>query len=440
MNYREVIDHVLKKIVPTKKEEKELMDAINELEKKIENYIPKEAEIMLVGSVAKGTYLRNSLDIDFFILFPSNFKKEEMANIVISAGKKILEKWELQYAEHPYIRGKYKKYNVDVVPCYKVRKASEKLSAVDRTPFHTEYIKKNLKEEMKNEVRLLKQFLKGIGCYGAEAKIEGFSGYLAELLILKYGSFLEVLKESQKWKGKVILSLDGEEKKFEEDFVFVDPVDASRNVAAALSKEKLEFFKFAAKEFLKKPKIEFFFPNPPPSLKENELKKKLTNFVGICFEKPEIPDDILYPQLRKAAINLANLLKSYDFVVLNKTWYANREAFVALKLESLDIDEIKIHMGPPLHEKKHVKAFIKKWENNEMAIEKPFAKNGRMWVKIRRKYCNAIDLIEDFLDEINLGKNLNEIKNRIKVCSGEKLVKFKEHWNEYFCEKYPWER
>ncbi len=440
MKYEEVLKKVLEKIVPSKEEEKELKKVIGEIEEKIKERKPEEAEVMLVGSVAKGTYLKNSLDVDFFILFPQKYKKEEMAKIVINMGKEILQEWEVQYAEHPYIRGKYKGYEIEFVPCYKIKDASQKMSAVDRTPFHTEYVKKNLKEEMKNEVRLLKQFLKGIGCYGAEAKIEGFSGYLTELLILKYGNFLNVLKESQNWKGKTILSLNGGEKEFEEEFVFIDPVDPSRNVAAALSKEKLELFKLASKEFLKNPRIEFFFPNPPPLLSEEELKIKLRNFVGIYFKKPKLPDDIIYPQLRKAALNLENLLRQYDFKVKRKAWYANDEAFVALELEKKELEEIKLHMGPPLHEKKHVEAFMKKWKNNKMAVEEPFIKDGRLWVKIRRKYTDALHLIKDLLHQVNLGKNLNEIKDEIKICNGVELIKFREFWSEFFCDKYPWER
>lgn len=97
-------------------------------------------------------------------------------------------------------------------------------------------------------------------------------------------------------------------------------------------------------------------------------------------------------------------------------------------------------MGPPLHEKRHVEAFIKKWKNNKMAVEKPFIKDGRLWVKVRRKYTDALHLIEDFLHQTNLGKNLNEIKNEMKICNGVELIKFNEFWSEYFCDKYPWER
>jgi tRNA nucleotidyltransferase (CCA-adding enzyme) len=36
--------------------------------------------------------------------------------------------------------------------------------------------------------------MKGTGVYGAEAKVEGFSGYLTELLVINYGSFPKALE------------------------------------------------------------------------------------------------------------------------------------------------------------------------------------------------------------------------------------------------------
>ncbi|MBC7081509.1 MAG: CCA tRNA nucleotidyltransferase [Thermoplasmatales archaeon] len=418
-----ILEEVLKRISPSEEEKKEIEEILKEIKNSIDKIKPPHTEAMLVGSVAKDTYLKNSLDIDFFILFPTDYSKEEMQKIAISIGKKILKEWKIQYAEHPYIRGFYKGYLVDIVPCYKIKSPDKKMSAVDRTPFHTEYIKKNLKEEMKNEVRLLKQFLKGIGCYGAEAKIEGFSGYLVELLILKYGSFLEVLKNAKEIKP-----------------YFIDPVDDSRNVAAALSKEKLDLFVEASEEFLKEPKIEFFFPRQVKLMDRKEIEEKIKNFVGICFKKPEIVDDILYPQLKKAAKSMENLMKKYDFEVIDKVWFTNEEVFIALKLKEIFIEEVKLHVGPPLKEKEHVKTFIEKWKNSELLVGEPFEKRGRIHVKIKREYKNAISLLKDFLYEINLGKNINEIKEEIKICDYKDLSKFVNFWSEYLCEKKPWQR
>ena len=101
----------------------------------------------------------------------------------------MLDSYEIRYAEHPYVHGIVKGVEVDVVPCYRLKDASRIKSAVDRTPFHHEWLKDRIKGK-ENEVRLLKGFLKANGLYGAEYKVRGFSGYLCELLIMFYGSFV----------------------------------------------------------------------------------------------------------------------------------------------------------------------------------------------------------------------------------------------------------
>jgi len=436
---KEILNEVMERIVPSAEEENRLNKVVKELEGKIKKYVPKDAEIMLVGSVAKGTWLKNSLDIDFFILFPLRWNKREMEKVVLDTGKKVLDKIWIQYAEHPYVRGYYKNYRVDIVPSYKIKSITEMKSSVDRTPFHTEFIRKNMDDKLKNDARLLKQFIKGIGCYGAEAKVEGFSGYLVELLIIKYGGFLNVLKAAIKWGKKVYLTINGDGKKFSDRFVFIDPVDLSRNVAAALSEEKLELFISAARDFLNEPSIKFFFPPPPPKIDDDILEKKLGNFIGICFKKPDIVDDVLYPQLKKAASNISSLFFSHDFKVVRKAFHADGSAFIAVELESKNIEDKKLHMGPPLKSKKHVESFIKRWENDEHAIGKPFEKDGRMWIWVRREYTDARKLLKDKIKDVRLGKHIDKIKSEIKICE-KGLKRYKKYWYEFFCPLPPWKR
>ncbi|RLF33212.1 MAG: CCA-adding protein, partial [Thermoplasmata archaeon] len=88
---KEIIDEVLKRIIPTPEEEKKRREIVGEIKREIDERKPPAAESMLVGSVAKGTWLKNSLDIDFFLLFPPSYTKEEMAENVISIGKEILK-------------------------------------------------------------------------------------------------------------------------------------------------------------------------------------------------------------------------------------------------------------------------------------------------------------------------------------------------------------
>ena len=140
-------------------------------------------ETMLVGSVAKDTYVGNP-DLDIFVLFPTMVKRKDLQRIGLEIGREVLKDGEARYAEHPYIHGTWDGLEVDLVPCYAIEDPSELRSAVDRTPFHTRYVNSHLREGQHDQVRLLKQFMKGVGTYGAEARTQGFSGYLTELLDL----------------------------------------------------------------------------------------------------------------------------------------------------------------------------------------------------------------------------------------------------------------
>ncbi|MFY9606053.1 MAG: CCA tRNA nucleotidyltransferase, partial [Thermoplasmata archaeon] len=223
---------VLKSIRPTAAQDRKVMAIVEELSemalaeaRKLKVHI----ELMLVGSVAKGTHLKDP-DIDLFMLFPESTELAQLKEAGLEIGRRVLGGRE-HYAQHPYVRGTYKGFQVDLVPCFRIHDTRVKMSAVDRTPFHTEFVKKNLKKGSADEVRLLKRFMKGIECYGAEAKVQGFSGYLCELLIMRFGSFRAVLESARDWKAGEALELPGYPgKEFPEPLTFVDPVDSSRNV------------------------------------------------------------------------------------------------------------------------------------------------------------------------------------------------------------------
>jgi len=191
---------VLKEITPTPDERREEERVVDEISRRLKKYGVKP---MLVGSLAKGTDIRNNKDIDIFIMFPEDTPREELEKRGLDIGKKVFSElkapYVIDYAEHPYICGTYGKHEVEIVPCYDTKKVK---SAVDRTPYHTYYVRKKLAREpsMRDNIRVLKQFMMGSGVYGAEEKVRGFSGYLAELLVINYGSFEETLKASAGWR------------------------------------------------------------------------------------------------------------------------------------------------------------------------------------------------------------------------------------------------
>ena len=160
-------------------------------------------------------------------------------------------------------------FDVDLVPCYLIENAACIKSAVDRTPFHTQYLSARI-AGLEDEVLLLKQFMKGIGVYGSELKVGGFSGYLAELLILRYGSFTDTLKAASSWRPGEIIDLERHSTvRHDEPLIVIDPVDPARNVAAALTLDKMLQFAAASRCFLKNPDICFFFPERQMPLTES---------------------------------------------------------------------------------------------------------------------------------------------------------------------------
>ena len=141
------------------------------------------AEPMVVGSVARGTYIHGDRDLDVFLLFAPDLSREALEEQGLRLARSIADElsdgYFEKYAEHPYINATIEGFDVDLVPCFKVESASAIRSSVDRTPFHTRYIEAKI-ASLVDDVLLLKQFAKGGGIYGSDQMTEGFSGYVCE--------------------------------------------------------------------------------------------------------------------------------------------------------------------------------------------------------------------------------------------------------------------
>jgi tRNA nucleotidyltransferase (CCA-adding enzyme) len=320
------------------------------------------------------------------------------------------------------------------------------MSAVDRTPFHTAYVMEHQKEEQRDQVRLFKQFLKGTGIYGAEAEIEGFSGYLCELMILNYGDFANTLQNGKEWKkGATITFDDREHGEFREPLIVIDPVDPSRNVASALSDENFAIFVHACREYISNPRIEFFFPNKPkPDTLEN-LKSRMegrgTTFLGIEFSAPKTLSDILHSQLRKAITAIEKECARYGFEILGSNYYVNEDALLLFEFEVFDLPSTKSHRGPPVWHPNSAD-FRAKWEDSENAKGGLYIKDGHWYVDIEREFTDASQLLTAKLTSLNLGRHLNgAVKKNFELLQGDGLL-IESHaiWLTMFLDKkFPWE-
>ncbi len=439
MNIDNIESKVLEKVKPNKKERKTIKKISEELLEILDDELKGKNEPEVVGSVSKGTYLKNP-DIDIFVKFPLSTSREEMEEKILRVGRKILEDTKEKYAEHPYIYGYYKGHEVDIVPCYDIEDVSDMKSAVDRTPFHTKYIKDNLDEDQKEEAILFKAFLEGIGAYGAKAEVWGFSGYLCELLILQHGSFEELIKSARDWKpGKTIEMRDGE-KDFDDPLIVIDPVDPERNVASPVSIENFSLFVLSSKQFLKEPSLKFFFPNDISTIEESELSEltenRGTELIGLQVPKPDVVEDNLYPQVQKCLRKLLHQTSHKDFKILHSDYYVKEdEILFILEVENPTLPEIKKHRGPPV------------WvDNTEEFVEKygkdVYLEEDRLWVDKEREYTDIKDTLIDIMEDVDLGSDLNPLfpsKCRF-MRKEEMLTDEKTSLTKFFDNSFPWER
>ena len=399
-------DNLLTKIKPSKEENKKVQKLSNRL---IEVLNKSAAELdvpvtaVLVGSVAKGTWLAGNADIDILIKFPLETSSEYLKEYGLKIGHICIERMdgssEERYASHPYVTGYIDGYYVDFVPCYDIKSSIELKSAVDRTLLHTEYIKAHLSDKQGDEVVLLKKFMDSVGTYGSEFKVGGFSGYLCEMLILKYGNFIQTLKTAaENWNYGYIVDIEnyGTAHLFKDPLIAVDPVDKNRNVAAALTLQKMSEFIVGAGNFLHNPSEEYFAItdyNTKPSIMMDQFKNRATKTVIIFFKPPKIPADAVYPQIKKTENSIVRVAESEGFSVFGSESWTNENdlAVILIEFETWKLPYIKKHEGPKIWIREHQERFLEKYGN------KAWIEDDRWVVGVKRDYMDAELLISDLM-------------------------------------------
>ena len=429
MNY----DLILDKIRPNQEEINKNIDLANKLIEFINDTCKNEnieAKAILVGSVAKGTFLSGKSDIDIFISFPLSTSMEYLEEKGLYLGYKANDffngKSIKNYASHPYLISEINGSKIDFVPCYDIGENSHIKSAVDRTILHTKYIKKNLKKT--DEVLLLKKFMEKTKTYGSENKVGGFAGYLCELLILRYETFENTLNSAANWKFGTSIDLEsfGTIKQFNHPLIVIDPTDKNRNVAASLMLDTYSSFINATRNYLSSNddiKAKYFEDlDKEVSLNDikNQFKERETLTHIITFNIPDIVHDALHPQLKKTLESICEKLDNEGFSVFKSDYWANDEgiAIFLIEMNIHKLSNVKIHYGPKIFAKKACNNFL------EIHSEKNCYTLGDFLVFTEKsEFENSNDYIKHLLSvehshKIKIGKNIKEdLLNTYKIAS-----------------------
>jgi len=418
---KQIISKIRKSVIPSKKTKKLKKHIADEVFTLVEEQIRKYHEIVGLefgGSYAKDTWLSKETDIDIFIKFKKSVSDERFTEISKKVGFESMKKYNpyIRYSEHPYVEARIMKTKINIVPCYDVSLGEWKSSA-DRSPFHTRFMQNELTPKMRDEVRILKTFLKLTKIYGAEIAKQGFSGYVSEVLILNFGSFENVIKSIAKIQHNQVIGKTS--KVFETSIVIIDPIDSNRNLAAAISDENIGKFILACRAFQNNSIIQF---SKPKKLKS--LKGIWENVLVVKFNFKKRSPDIIWGQVKRATASVATQLESGGFNVLRSKSYSDEqnEAYLFFLLESIKIPKNYPKIGPDFFRESDCNSFI----------SKNVAKTQLMWIgenkKIisleKRKHNDVVKFTVELLKnnlQTGMPKGLQgDFKKGFKVFIGNK--------------------
>lgn len=433
---------ILSEIKPTDEESTEIIGKAERLKALAETYLSEngiDAKVRFVGSVGKGTYLRNP-DIDLFLMFPMSLPRPEMERLGLKAGKDLIG-GSLMFAEHPYTSGEFEGLEVDLVPCYLLDSTEHMKTSVDRTPFHTDFVLSRTDDRLRDEIRLMKCFMKGIGAYGAEPDVRGFSGYLCEIITIKYGGFLEAVEACSKWKVGIRIGIDGFGEPMKDALVFYDPVDIRRNVASAVHKDTLCMFIEACRSYLMNPDRGFFFPEKRRPLSGAELvdnwNSRGTGLISLSFDRPDIIPENLHAQVWKTQYRMIDKFEEFGFGCLRAVHTEDEEkVHIIFELSSIKAPNLRLHSGPPVFSP-NCTEFLRRWEGNPYGS--PFIEDGRWSVLCRPQYDDAGSMAESEAHHAGLGKNLEV--DTMRVMTGRDVIENMDSCvlSELFDHRFPWQ-
>jgi tRNA nucleotidyltransferase (CCA-adding enzyme) len=436
MDNKKIYNNIQNKVLTTIKMRKDqysqihniIREVVDKLITQFQPYLEDPVhDIFIGGSFPRRTLLSDEYDIDIFVRFPSRINIKKLEEIVFEASYKIFGKKSVKrrFAEHPYAETYYKNIKFNIVPAYKTEPPNW-ISPVDRTYYHSKYLDEKMKEDLIDDILMLKSFLKGIDCYGAEISVKGFSGYLTELLILYYDSFWNLIEKASKWRPPVIIDIEGHYRRKREilnmfpesKLIVIDPVDRGRNVAANVSNRNLARFISACKALRQRPKEMFFYPF------SEEYKERYYNQLDIndIINKPilcilirhgEKIEDIYHGQLERLSRKISRQIEMVKVKVLKRGVYSdyNKTSIILLFLNSLKIDGFYSRLGPPTHILNEKEFLEKNKDKMTLWIEE----DGRWHVIEKRKILDIKEYVKNILDR-NIVKIPSEIsKDRIEI-------------------------
>ena len=442
--FDEIRVQTLKKIRPTKSDLKDAASVFKKVCEALQLEVDERrvdiAFIKLEGSSGrKQTQLRGWRELDVFIGLPVSILpkspdekrakkslirrllKRMVEEVAVNAIKQLgCKRTQVAYAEHPYLIAQIDDYQVDIVFCFDLTKEyifeNGPITAVDRTPHHSDFIQEQLTETQRDDVRLLKAFFQSSYVYGDASPVgrSGFTGFSTEMLIYYKQSLESVLEYLCQQKLEPLdfyhRTSDLLEQKFLNDFFIVsDPIDPNRNIASSISERAYRYARYNARQFMQNPTETYFEKQPVPQLSTFELSQLDPNYFVIEFcDQTEWHYTKTRDKLYSYFSQLSRFLKQeatgeprFGLVIFEELFHENIFA-VALHVENDNLNRSYIRAGPSQDFVEGVAKFLERHPE-------AFLRNGRYYIEIERMFTNAEQALHFYLSENQISPKLHII-------------------------------
>ena len=412
--------YFLEKIKNDLRPDKKINLIVDSFIEKINDFLKKNnilAKCVKGGSTAKGTFLKNDHDIDLFVVFNEIYKSEDISNLLASCLKNF--KFERIHGSRDYFHIIKDELTFELVPVMEVKNPNLISNVTDMSPLHVNWVNTRLTDDLRDDIRLTKKFMKSCKVYGAESYINGFSGHVVDILVIYYKGFLNLIEAASEWKlkddnDKIIIDIEKKMKtplisldksKISGPLIVIDPVQPNRNAAAAVSKEKFELFVKISKSFLKNPKKDFFVEKEFDIVEIKKHVKKVNAFIQIKVTNLKDSKDIAGTKLLKCFEAINKQLGLNEFTIISSDWKWNKfdTAYFYFIIKEKKLSKLIDHMGPPIKNKKAIIEFRKK-------NKKTFEKNERLYAKVNRKFTSPIDFVKDLIKKDFIKSKVKKIE------------------------------
>jgi tRNA CCA-adding enzyme len=385
-------------MIPSKEEKAKLKKTVSKFLDSFKD--EKDVKFFLGGSYAKDTYLPGNRDIDVFVKF--NYKKylnEDISSVLYVILRKKFKNVNIVHGSRDYYHILVNDIIFEVVPVLDIKKASSAVNVMDVSPLHVAYVKKKLKK--RDDVRKLKALLKANHLYGAESYLQGFSGYVCEILVAHYGSFSKVLKafssvedsltlDPAKHYSSKAIALKSLNKSKLGAFVLIDPVQSDRNAAAGVSLNKLREFVKLCNSYDGSDSW-FVLSEVDVSSLKGYIVLDVVPLVG--------KKDVSLSKMRALLDRIVRSFSYSGFTVKDYGWDSSHYWFKVSKLS-----KTFRHYGPSLKYVEHVKVFRGKYGRKVKVA------SGKVYVELDREFSDPRSFLENLVKEKFVKEKVKKIK------------------------------